>query len=64
MSTVFSYRCHDHSYYVKNTSVTKNCTHDHSYYVKNTSVTKNCTNDHSYYVKNTSVTDVFFTYEW
>ena len=29
---------HDHSYYVKNTSVTKNCTLDHSY-VKNTSVT-------------------------
>ena len=36
---------HDHSYYVKNTSVTKNCT-DHSY-VKNTSVTKIPVIDHS-----------------
>jgi hypothetical protein len=36
---------HDHSYYVKNTSVTKNCT-DHSY-VKNTAVTKITVIDHS-----------------
>ena len=36
---------HDHSYYVKNTSVAKNCT-DHSY-VKHTSVTKIPVIDHS-----------------
>jgi hypothetical protein len=43
----FSLSCtHDHSYYVKSTSVTKNCTHDYSY-VKNTPVTKIPVIDHS-----------------